>query len=229
MSEHQQNTQGWLADRAGHITASRIGDVMAKGKGGKESVTRKSYLAQIVFERLSKKSLEEERPFYDIKRGKDLEGAARVSYEMRNGIVVDTAGFVEHPTLPFAGCSPDGKIGIDGLVQLKCPRRHVHLDWYMRGVVPAEHKDQMLFELACHPERQWSDFVSYVDDLDELPQYQLFQARLKPDAVRIAELELGVTQFNAEADAILGRLRDKEKSLEELLQESVSEALTAQD
>jgi len=230
MSDHEQGTDGWKDERAGNITASRIDDVMAKGKSGKESVTRKAYLAQIVFERLGHKSLEDDKGnYWDIKRGKDLEGIARVEYGLRNDYIVDTAGFIKHPRLPWAGCSPDGLIGKLGMAQFKCPRRHVHLDWYMRGAVPAEHRDQMLFELACHPEREWSDFVSYVDDLAELPQYQLFVVRLKRDAARIAELEAGAAKFNAEVEALLARLANKEKSLEELLGESLKMAQNEQE
>src|ERR1019366_6742167 len=197
MSEIEQGTPAWYEARAGHITASRISDVMSKGQGKKESVTRKAYMAQVICEHLTKKSLEEDRNnFYDIRRGKDLESIARVEYESRNGVVVDTAGFVKHPTLPMAGCSPDALIGKDGLAQFKCPRRHIHLDWIMRGIVPAEHRDQMLFEMACHPERTYNDFVSYVDDLQEVPQLQLFQVRLHRDVNRITEIEAAVAKFN---------------------------------
>ena len=222
MSEIEQNTPAWYEQRAGHVTASRIDSVMAKPqKGKKDSAMRKAYLAQLVFERLSKKSLEEERGnFYDIKRGKDLEAVARVEYEMKNGVVVDTAGFIKHPTLPWAGCSPDGLIGTEGMVQLKAPRRHVHLDWILRGIVPSEHEDQMLFELACEPQRSYNDFVSYVDDLEELPQLQIFQVRLRRNANRIAELEAEVARFNAEVEAIVAKLSNNQ-SLEQQLRDSL--------
>jgi YqaJ-like viral recombinase domain len=223
MSEDlEQGTPEWFDARAGHVTASRINAVMAKGKGGAESVTRSAYVAQLVFERLAGKSLEEEKGnFFDIKRGKDLEAVARVEYSLRNRVEVDTIGFVKHPTLAWAGCSPDGTIGKTGLAQFKAPRRHVHLEWFMKGVVPSEHRDQMLFELACLPEREYNDFVSYRDDLDDVPQWQIFQVRLKPDLSRIAEIEAAVAKFNAEVEAKMAKLTSREKSLEELLRESV--------
>lgn len=225
MIEIEQGTPAWYDARAGHITASKTNAVMAQPrKGQKESVTRKEYMAQVICERLTKKSLEEDRGgFYDIRRGKDLESAARVEYEMRNHIVVDTAGFVKHPTLPWAGCSPDGTIGNIGLVQLKAPRRHVHLDWIMQGIVPSEHRDQMLFELACNPHREWNDFASYVDDLEDLPHLQLFQVRLFRDEKRIAEIEAAVGKFNAEVEAIIAKLPTAEgrTSLQEQLEQSL--------
>ena len=223
VEEHEQGSAAWYEARAGHVTASRIKDVMAKPrKGQKESAARKAYMAQLICERLIGKSLEEERgSFYDIKRGKDLESVARVEYEMSRGVVVDTAGFVKHPTLPMAGCSPDGLIGKEGLCQLKAPRRHIHLDWIMAGVVPSDHKEQMLFELACHPERQWNDFVSYVEDLP--PHLGLFIVRQPRDDVKIAEIEAAVAKFNAEIDEIIAKLPTGEgdSALQRQLQDSV--------
>lgn len=223
MSDHEQGSQAWYDARAGHITASRIKDVLTKPrKGQKESSVRKAYMAQLIAERLTGKSLEEERGnFYDIKRGKDLESVARIEYEGRCGVMVDTAGFVKHPTLLMAGCSPDALVGKTGLAQLKAPRRHVHLDWIMAGVVPSEHKDQMLFELSCHPERQWNDFVSYVDDFPA--HLQLFVVRLPRDPAKIAEIDEAVAKFNAEIVEIIAKLPklEGETSLEVQLQASL--------
>jgi hypothetical protein len=223
VSDHEQGSLAWYEARAGHVTASRIKDVMAKPrKGQKESAARKAYMAQLICERLIGKSLEEERSnFYDIKRGKDLESVARVEYEMSRGVVVDTAGFAKHPTLAMAGCSPDGLIGKEGLCQLKAPRRHIHIDWIMAGVVPSDHKDQMLFELACHPERQWNDFVSYVEELP--PHLQLFIVRQPRDEVKIAEIEAAVAKFNAEIEETIAKLPTGEgdNPLHRRLQESL--------
>lgn len=215
MSDHEQGSPAWYEARAGHVTASRIKDVMAKPrKGQKESAARKAYMAQLICERLIGKSLEEERSnFYDIKRGKDLESVARVEYEMSRGVVVDTAGFVKHPTLAMAGCSPDGLIGKEGMCQLKAPRRHIHIDWIMAGVVPSDHKDQILFELACHPERQWNDFVSYTEELP--PHLQLFIVRQPRDEVKIAEIEAAVAKFNAEIEETIAKLPTGREPLEQ--------------
>jgi hypothetical protein len=140
---------------------------------------------------------------------------------MRRNVIVDTAGFVKHPTLAMAGCSPDGLVGKDGMVQIKAPRRHVHLDWLMAGVVPEEHKDQMFFELSCYEEREWNDFVSYVEDLP--PHLQLFVVRLHRDPVEIAEINADVAKFNAEIEEIIAKLPkvDGQTSLEVQLQASL--------
>lgn len=219
----EQRTPEWYDARAGNATASRVKDILTQPqKGKKESSVRKAYMAQIICERLTGKSLEEERGnFFDVRRGNDLESVARAEYEMRRNVVVDTAGFVKHPSIDRFGCSPDGLIGKDGMCQIKAPRRHVHLDWIMAGVVPNDHKDQMFAELACHPEREWNDFVSYVEDLPH--HLQLFVVRLHRDPVRIALIEAGVAKFNADVDEIISKLPKVEgqTSLEVQLQESL--------
>jgi hypothetical protein len=220
----EQGTQEWLNERAGHVTASRINDVLTKPrKGQKESAVRKAYMAQLICERLTGKSLEEDKgSYWDIKRGKELESTVRSEYDLRTGSAVETAGFVKHPKLAWAGCSPDGYVGEIGLVQLKAPRRHVHLDWLINRVVPAEHKNQMLFELACLPERQWNDFVSYVDDLPS--HLQTFIARQTRDAVKIAEIETAVAEFNAEIEEKICKLNHSgDADLTPMLEQSLKE------
>lgn len=198
--------QAWLDARAGYITASRIADVLTKPrKGQKESTTRRNYMAQLVCERLTGKSIEDPKgAFWDVKRGLELEPQARVEYEFKAGHIVDTAGFVKHPTILMAGATPDGLIGNDGMVQFKAPRTAIHLDWLRAGVVPSEHKLQMLFELACCPEREWSDFCSYESRLPE--HLSLFIVRLKRDHKAIEEIEQEVRKFNAEIEEMIDSL-----------------------
>lgn len=225
MADIEQRTPEWLNARAGHVTATGINDVMTKPrKGQKESSVRKAYMARLISERLTGKSLEEDKGnYWDIKRGIELESTVRSEYDLRTGSAVETAGFVKHPKLAWAGCSPDGYVGKVGLVQLKAPRRHVHLDWLENRVVPAEHKNQMLFELACHPDREWNDFVSYVDDLP--PKFQLLIVRLRRDEAKIAEIETAVAEFNSEIEAKIERLNQAcDDDLTGILQRSVEEA-----
>lgn len=225
MSDLEQRTPEWLNARAGHVTASRINDVMTKPrKGQKESSVRKAYMAQLICERLTGKSLEEDKGnYWDVKRGIELESTIRSAYDLRTGSAVETAGFVKHPKLAWAGCSPDGYVGKLGLVQIKAPRRHVHLEWLEQRVVPSEHKNQMLFELACHPDREWNDFVSYVDDMPE--RFQMLIVKQFRDAARIEEIEIAVAEFNAELEAKIERLNHAGDDLGTLLQRSVEEAM----
>lgn len=200
----EQGTLAWKDARAGNVTASRISDVMTKPrKGNKESSVRANYRAQLICERLTDKSQENEYQSYDMRRGTELEPFARAEYELRHGVMVNKVGFVKHPTIKMAGCSPDGEIGIDGLLQIKCPKNAIHLDYLLTGIVPVEYRSQMWFEMACTG-RQWSDFVSYNSNLPD--HLQLFVVRLKRDDGEIAIIEEEVLKFNAEIEEIIVNL-----------------------
>lgn len=200
----EQGTQQWRDARAGCVTASRICDVLRKPRRGqKESATRKAYLAQIALERMTGKPQEREFDSWDLRRGKELEPLARVEYEMKSEGVIQSVGFVEHSRIKFAGCSPDGLVGKDGLCQIKAPRAHVHMDYIMSGIVPIDYRPQMLFEMSVTG-RKWNDFVSYNQDMPS--HLQLFIFRLHRDDAEIAEIEQEVVGFLAEVEELIAKM-----------------------
>lgn len=207
----EQGTQQWRDARAGCVTASRICDVLRKPRRGqKESTTRKAYLAQIALERMTGKPQEREFETWDLRRGKDLEPFARVEYEMKQEGTITTVGFVEHPKIKFAGCSPDGLVGKDGLCQIKAPRAHVHMDYILSGIVPIDYRQQMLFEMACTG-RRFNDFVSYNQDMPY--HLQLFVIRVHRDQAEIAEIEQEVMGFLAEVESLIAKMPKAPDSL----------------
>lgn len=224
MTEHlEQGTAEWKDARCGKVTASRISDVLTKPrKGQKESAVRANYRAHLICELLTGRPVQDEFQTWDMKRGTELEPTARVEYELKRGVMVQTVGFVQHPRIASAGCSPDGLIGADGLAQFKCPKTATHLGWLMAGIVPVEHRPQMQFEMSCTG-RQWSDFVSYEPNLPD--HLQLFIVRLKRDEAAIAEIENEVVRFLAEISDIIGKLPESgeipEVNLEAQLQASI--------
>lgn len=156
----EQNTAGWLALRAGKITASRAADVIAFGKrDGKPLQARIIYAGDLLAEMLTGEPRAQVRAA-PLDWGHDVEAAARAAYEAETGEVVEQVGFIQHLEFAYAGCSPDGLIGTDGMQQIKCPHNpavHV-LTW--RDGMPEEHMPQVQFELWVTG-RSWSDFVSY--------------------------------------------------------------------
>src|SRR5208283_4140098 len=100
-----------------------------------------------------------------------------------------------HPKIDRGAASPDGVVGKDGLIEIKCPETTTHLEYLIAGVVPEEYQPQMLWQMACTG-RKWCDFVSYDQ---RLPKHlQLFQARFNRDDMRIAEYETAVEGFLGE-------------------------------
>jgi hypothetical protein len=130
--------------------------------------------------------------------GREYEAEARFAYEMKTGEMVSTAGFILHPTFDFAGASPDGLIGKDGGLEIKCPKTTTHIKWLLAGIAPVEHQDQCLWNMAC-AERSWWDFASHDPRLPE--GLNLFIVRMQRDDARIAEIEAAVQAFEAEVSA----------------------------
>lgn len=203
----EQHTEEWRIARAGKVTASVIDCVLSKPKKGSSSTAetagRVNYRAQIVAEVLTGKPAEEPPITRPMQWGIDNEKYARAAYELQQGVLIETVGFVLHPRIECFGASPDGFIGDDGLVQFKCPNTATHIAYLLKGEVPADYEPQMLSEMACTG-RQWCDFVSFDPRLPE--HLQLFVKRFQRDEKRIVEIEHHVEDFLAEVRDVLIRL-----------------------
>lgn len=191
-----QGSDEWLQARVGLVTASRVADVIAKTKSG-PSTSRQSYLGELVAERLTGVSAASDYQNEDMRRGIELEPVARGFYEIATGSVVEQCGLVLHPTLK-AGASPDGLIDSDGLLEIKCPRTHVHIGYLEAGKPPAKYQPQMAWQCICTG-RVWVDFVSYDPRMPD--RLQLFVVRFTPEVGYLRELEAEVSAFIAEVDA----------------------------
>lgn len=196
-----QGTEEWLRARAGLVTASRVADVIAKTKTG-VSASRAGYLGELVAERLTGIPAASAFQNDDMRRGIELEPEARFAYEMATERVVLECGLVLHPTLQ-AGASPDGLVGDDGLVEIKCPRTHIHIEYLEAGRPPTKYLPQMAWQCLC-TERSWVDFVSYDPRMPE--RLQLFVVRYTPPLEYLKELTAEVTAFIAEVDAKVAAL-----------------------
>ena len=181
-----QRTDEWINARLGSATASRMNDALA----GSETAARRNYLIQLVTERLTGQQ-QESYNSPAMQRGTELEPVARMAYEATNRFV-DKAEFYKHPSIEWFGASPDGLIGDDGLVEIKCPNSTTHVDYILEGKVPTKYKRQMLAQLAC-TNRKWCDFVSFDNRLPE--HLQLFVVRFEPKPEEIAKLQEGVIKF----------------------------------
>jgi len=181
-----QRSDEWFSARLGFATASRMNDALA----GPDTAARRNYLIQLVTERLTGQQ-QESYNSAAMQRGVDLEPVARMAYESKNGFV-DKTGFHKHQSIEWFGASPDGLVGDDGLVEIKCPNSTTHVDYILEGKVPTKYKRQMLAQLACTG-RKWCDFVSFDDRLPE--HLQLFVVRFEPKQEEIDKLQEGVIKF----------------------------------
>lgn len=196
-----QGTSAWLAERAGFVTASRIADVLAKGKSG-EAASRANYRAELVAQRLTGQ-IEEGYTNGAMQWGTEHEPIARATYEIATGNTVTEVGFIRHPSIGWAGASPDGIIGTEGLTEIKCPNTATHIDYLLKREVPTKYQPQMLWQMACTG-RRWCDFVSFDPRMPQ--RLQLFVVRYMLDEDRLRETTAEVVRFLAEVEEITEKL-----------------------
>lgn len=200
----EQGTLEWFNERLGKVTASRVADVIAKTKTGWGS-SRANYAAQLVAERLTGKVTDSYRNAA-MDWGIMTEPDARVAYEFLTDATVEQVGFVPHPTIAMSGASPDGLIGNDGLVEIKCPNTATHIEALLGQSVPGKYITQMQWQMACTG-RKWCDFVSFDSRMPE--SMRLFVKRIERDTTAVRDLETSVSEFLAEIDETVSRLLEK--------------------
>ena len=197
----EQRTEDWFAIRLGKVTASCISKVTAKTKTG-WGAERANYKAQLVAERLTGQR-QEGFTNSAMQWGVDTEEAARNAYVFLEGNSVIEEAFVVHPTIADAGASPDGLVGDDGLLEIKCPNTATHIETLKGAAIPAKYVGQMQWQMACTG-RKWCDFVSFDPRMPD--DMQLFVKRLDRDDDYIADLEKAVADFLAEVEADIAEL-----------------------
>jgi len=204
MSEEiQQGTPEWFAQRLGKATASRIKDIVAKTKTG-YSTSRDKYLTQLLLERLTG-TVAESYANDAMSWGTEQEPFARAAYEAKMGVMVDQVAFINHPTIEMAGASPDGLVGDDGLVEIKCPMSHTHLESLLGGL-DDQYKVQVQWQMACTG-RKWTDLCSF--DPRFPAELQLVIKRFERDDAFIATLEEEVIKFLKELDDKLNKVKSR--------------------
>jgi len=197
----EQRSEEWFQARLGLVTASRVADVLAKIKSG-ESASRRNYKIQLVSERLTGEK-QETYVNQAMQDGIDREFYAREKYVQQFG-EVEEVGFIQHPTLE-AGASPDGLVGTDGIIEIKCPMGSTHTETLMTQDIPSKYVPQVQFQLLVTG-RKWCDFVSYNPMFPE--HLQVFVKRIEADPVYQKELESEVKQFLEEVDTIINKLKE---------------------
>lgn len=199
-----QQSAEWFEARVGKFTASRAYDATARTKKG-WAACRDDYLTELVTERFTG----EVYPRFEtpaMRWGNEQEAFAKAAYAWKARANIEEVGFVEHPTIFMSGASPDGLVGDDGLVEVKCPNSGTHMETLLTEEIDERYQVQMLWQMACTG-RAWCDFVSY--DPRMPPHLRLFVKRFPRDDARIAELETMAVDFLGEVAATVELLRKK--------------------
>jgi len=196
----EQGSDEWRLAKLGHVSGSNIGVVMQKGRGDAPSKTRQSFIEKIVAERYSKKLDDNGYTNEYMEWGTQTEPQARQAYEVSRETFVDKTGFWKHPSIAWVGCSPDGLVGKDGLIEIKCPKTSTHLSYIWNNEVPSAYYLQMQCQMWV-TNREWCDFVSFDPRVPE--KSRLFVKRCHRSNDTIADMELAVKVFLAEVETRL--------------------------
>lgn len=193
--EAEQGSPEWFAARIGIPTASRFKDIVTMN--GAPSTSRKKYLYQLAGERLAG-AKEDTYQSAAMARGVELEGEARLLYEMVHGVQVQQVGLCLHDSRRY-GCSPDGLVGTHGL-EIKCPSMAVHTQYLDEAKVPAEYHQQVQGSMLVTGLDAWT-FMSYH------PAIKPLHFMAKRDEPFLTKLQSELERFCDELDALTERLR----------------------
>lgn len=192
----EQYSDEWWQCRLGIPTASEFATVLAKGRDGGDSITRKRYLYRLVGEIITGQAAETYTNGH-MERGHEMEPLARERYKFMSEHETTPVGFIRNGR---AGCSPDSFIGNDGLLEIKTKLPHLMVEVHLRGGMPPEHKAQCQGQLWL-AEREWVDFVAY------WPGMPLFVHREMRDEIYMDRLMSAIGSFNEELDCIVEQMR----------------------
>lgn len=194
-----QGSDEWLAMRIGWITASRFSDVKAGGEGK----TRKSYMYKLAAEAITGELQESYSNEY-MEWGTQTEPQARSMYEFESGNDVEEVSFVKWRQGHKIGISPDGLIGDNGGIEIKCPKTTTQIETFLSGKMPSCHKAQVQGSLWVTG-REWWDFVSFDPRIDGKASY--FKVRIERDEQYISELEEKCLKFEDELKQLIKQLK----------------------
>jgi len=202
-----QGSPEWMALRVGKIGGSRIADLLTEGRGGAESLTKRKYKNELIRERLTGRKLDTYKT-PAMQRGIDLEPMARAWYEVKYNTFVDQVAIVLHPTIDGGQCSPDGVVdATNSLIEIKIPNPENHLDNILTGGKQLEqYYDQVQWQLACMPEKEFCDLVSYDPEMPD--HLQGFVKRIYRDDKYIQAMQNAVIAFLSEIETIVNNLKE---------------------
>lgn len=192
-----QRSEEWYKIRIGKITGSDFHTLMGNGE------TKKKLLLKKAVERITGKPQGDELKNSDIQRGVDLEDTARTYYEMETGNTVNQVGFIQ--LNEYVGCSPDGLIGMDGILEIKCPRATTFLSHYLDDSIEKQYYTQIQFNMMITGAK-WCDFVRYNED------FPLYIKRVKADKEYQCRIRERLDECIKEIEEIVNNYKERGKN-----------------
>lgn len=189
-----QGSAEWLQARCGSATASRAGSIIRRTLKGQPYAAYHDYVYELVQERLTNQAAQHYTS-EAMQHGIDTEAEAALVYAMMTGATLERAPFVRHPTIEWAGASPDRFVNKNGLLEVKCPTPRTHLETLLGAPVSEDYKWQCVWQMACCPGREYNDWMSYDGRFD--PHLQAKVVRIERIEAEIKEAEAAYCEFLA--------------------------------
>jgi hypothetical protein len=180
----EQRTLEWWAARLGNITGSQISDIMPDPKKGILSQTALSYMNMIIAERLT--SIPKLIYSKSIEHGILNEPIARRFYEQKTGKAVIGCGSIRNAEFIDVSGSPDGLIGDDGIIEIKCPNSHTHINTLLTNEIDNDYIYQIQFSL-WNLNRKYCDFISFDPRVDD-DNLKIKIIRIERDEITIQKI-----------------------------------------
>lgn len=200
----QQNTDEWELARKGRVTASMIDKVLA----GKSTKGRFEYMMNLVMDLEGISDFKDEAPWF--KRGKEMELDALGWYQNETGEIIERTGFVLHDTYNWFGCSTDGLVRSDGIVEVKFRTTPATFEIARTKPLSRAYDYQMQAQM-CICDRRWCDYVNYFRN-ESGSKEQGHIRRIERDDGKIRELDQAALLFWQET-VRLWRKRTKKNAI----------------
>ena len=202
-----QGTRAWKMRRCGKATGSRIYDIVATKRNGEPTAAYGKYLEQLAVERATG-VIEDGFVSQAMADGTRKEPEARTLYAFETGQDVEEIEFIDHPSIPNAGASPDGIMRSSRkFIEIKCPLLTTFVSYRNSGEIPPNYLCQIGWLFACMPEMESCDYVVYSDDVAYAERLMIKTVPRR--AKFIATLEAKVMEFNAKVDERADAIRSE--------------------
>ena len=191
--EMEQRSDEWFEIKKGKASASRAQAIGGNGKG------LESYVLEIMAEYYSSA----ERDNYTnehMQRGIELEPIAKQVYELENDCEIKEIGFAEYNE--YIGCSPDGLVGKDGMIEIKCPSDKNYLDILVNEKIDSGYVWQCQMNMLIL-ERKWCDLIFYNPNFKK----SMYIKRLKADKKTHEKLLKGFEKVEEEIIKIKNKIK----------------------
>lgn len=192
-----QGSPEWFELRAGKVTGSRLKRVFL--------ADNLSLMDEIISEQLTGFWDDDDYVSDEMQWGIDKQPEALSAWEADRKLQLIRDGFIQCERFPLLGYSPDGRYGVEGGVEVKCPTSKKHVQYLRQQQLPNDHKWQVLASFIINPKLKWYDFMSYDPRLSQRPIF-IHRTYREDVATELSTAETALEKFFAKLEKYKGEI-----------------------